>query len=153
MKITIRALGLLVMAVSLAVLGRPAEAADAKAAVLAANKVFEAAVARGDAAGMAACYTATAELLPAHNDAVAGRPAIEKFWRGVLDAGIKQAKLTSIEVEIHATDAHEVGEYELQDDKGRVLDKGKYVVIWKRDGGGWKLHRDIWTTSLPPGPM
>jgi len=26
---------------------------------------------------------------------------------------------------------------------------GKYVVIWKRDGGQWKIHRDIWNTSMP----
>jgi ketosteroid isomerase-like protein len=32
---------------------------------------------------------------------------------------------------------------------GKVADRGKYVVIWKRVGGEWKLHRDIWTTSLP----
>jgi len=26
---------------------------------------------------------------------------------------------------------------------------GKYVVIWKRDGGQWRIHRDIWNTSMP----
>jgi ketosteroid isomerase-like protein len=30
-----------------------------------------------------------------------------------------------------------------------MLDEGKYVVIWKRHQGKWKLHRDIWTTSMP----
>jgi ketosteroid isomerase-like protein len=32
---------------------------------------------------------------------------------------------------------------------GSVADAGKYIVIWKKDGGTWKLHRDIWTTSPP----
>jgi hypothetical protein len=35
---------------------------------------------------------------------------------------------------------------------GKVLDKGKYIVIWKKEDGTWKLHRDIWTTSVPPAP-
>jgi ketosteroid isomerase-like protein len=30
------------------------------------------------------------------------------------------------------------------------MDSGKYVVIWKREDGAWKLHRDIWTTSASP---
>jgi ketosteroid isomerase-like protein len=25
-----------------------------------------------------------------------------------------------------------------------VTDSGKYVVIWKIEGGTWKLHVDIW---------
>jgi hypothetical protein len=23
-------------------------------------------------------------------------------------------------------------------------------VIWKKEGSSWKLHRDIWTTSVVP---
>jgi hypothetical protein len=29
-----------------------------------------------------------------------------------------------------------------------MIDEGKYVVVWKRVGGQWKLHRDIWTSSV-----
>lgn len=28
-------------------------------------------------------------------------------------------------------------------------DQGKYVVLWKKEKDGWKLHRDIWNTSTP----
>jgi ketosteroid isomerase-like protein len=31
------------------------------------------------------------------------------------------------------------------------VDQGKYIVIWKQDGGQWKLHRDIFNSSLPAG--
>ncbi len=44
----------------------------------------------------------------------------------------------------------EQGRYELADADGNVADHGKYIVIWKRDGDDWKLHRDIWNTSTPP---
>jgi ketosteroid isomerase-like protein len=81
---------------------------------------------------------------------VSGTAAIQKFWQGALDSGIAGAKLTAVEVEDHGATAHEVGQYELSDKAGKVLDRGKYVVIWKRDGKQWKLHRDIWTTSQPP---
>ncbi|MCG6957208.1 MAG: hypothetical protein LJF04_14560 [Gemmatimonadetes bacterium] len=29
--------------------------------------------------------------------------------------------------------------------------RGKCVVIWKNEDGAWKLHRDIWTSSVPMG--
>jgi ketosteroid isomerase-like protein len=28
-------------------------------------------------------------------------------------------------------------------DGDKVLDSGKYIVVWKRQDGQWKLHRDI----------
>lgn len=28
-----------------------------------------------------------------------------------------------------------------------MTDVGKYVVVWKDEGGVWKLHVDIWNTD------
>ncbi|MDH5788253.1 MAG: hypothetical protein OEZ40_08185 [Candidatus Bathyarchaeota archaeon] len=30
-----------------------------------------------------------------------------------------------------------------------IEEKGKYISIWKHTASGWKLHRDIWNSSLP----
>lgn len=128
----------------------PVVAQDVRAAIEAANRAFEAAVSKGDGAAMAALYTAQAQLLPFGSDVVSGTAAIAKFWQGVVDSGIGGGTLKTLEVEAHGGTAHEVGQYELRDKAGTVLDRGKYVVIWKQEGGRWKLHRDIWTSSLPP---
>ena len=45
--------------------------------------------------------------------------------------------------------AYEVGKYTLLGRGGQTLDSGKYVVIWRQEDGQWKLHRDIFNTSLP----
>ncbi len=48
----------------------------------------------------------------------------------------------------------EVGTYEMGDGK-KVIDKGKYMVIWKMDGNKLKLFRDIWNSDnpyMPPPP-
>ena len=133
------------------VAGDPAFAADTvRQAVEAANKKFEAAVSRGDGPGTAALYTATGQLLPAQSDVVTGTQAIGQFWQAVFNSGIKGASLTTVEVEGHGNTAHEVGKYELRGADGKVLDHGKYIVIWKKEGASWKLHRDIWTTSVVP---
>lgn len=142
------------IAVSLVVgmLTSPARAEQPRASIEAGNKQWEAAASKGDGAAVAALYTATAQLLPANSEVVSGTAAIQKFWQGVLDSGIRGAKLKTLEVEAHGDSAHEVGQYELSDQGGKVLDRGKYVVIWKRVGARWKLHRDIWTTSQPAKP-
>jgi uncharacterized protein (TIGR02246 family) len=124
--------------------------ADARAEIEAVNREFEAAAAKGDGKAAAALYTANGQALPAGSAAVSGTEAIAKFWQGVFDSGVKGVKLKTLEVEAHGDVAHEVGEYELADAAGKVLDRGKYVVLWKKEGGRWKLHRDIWTTSMPP---
>ena len=116
-------------------------------AIAAANQSFMSTFGRGDSAGIAALYTADGQLLPSNMDVVTGHDGIQAFWQGAIDMGIKQANLKTVELEDHGDTAVEVGRYELGDGAGNVLDHGKYVVVWKRQGDGWKLHRDIWNTS------
>ena len=61
-----------------------------------------------------------------------------------MDAGVKQVKLTTLEVEAHGDAAHEVGTYVLMGDGGKQLDSGKYVVVWK------KRRRAV---EAPPGHL
>ena len=117
--------------------------------IQAANEVFMSTFAKGDATGMGMLYTEKGQLLPSNTDFVTGRKAIQGFWKAVMDMGIKGAKLETIELEEHGTSAYEVGKYTLSGTEGQVMDQGKYVVIWKKQGGDWKLHRDIWNTSMP----
>jgi uncharacterized protein (TIGR02246 family) len=126
------------------------QTADARAAIEAGNKQFAAAVAKGDAAQLAAMYTGGAMVFPPNGDIVRGREAIQKLWQGALDSGVKEVALTTVEVEAHGDTAHEVGTYDMKGAGGQALDRGKYIVIWKRDQGQWRLHRDIWNTSMPP---
>ncbi len=113
------------------------------------NEIFTKTFANGDAAGMGALYTENGQLMPSNSDFVTGRKAIQGFWKGVMDMGIKAAKLETIDLEEHGNSAYEVGKYILSGPGGQVMDQGKYVVIWKKEGGEWKLHRDIWNTSMP----
>ena len=146
--ITMALVGSVVVALTCA--GPATAEEDVRAALEAGNRKFEAAVSRGDGAALAALYTSDGQLLPAQSDVVTGTKAIGEFWQGVFDSGIKAATLTTIEVSSHGDTAHHVGRYELHAADGKGLDKGKYLVIWKKEGGTWKLHRDIWTTSVPP---
>ncbi len=121
-------------------------------AIAGANEAFMDAFNRGDAAGVAALYTEGGQLLPPNADTMAGKGAIQAFWQGAMDMGIQSAQLEIVEVEGHGDTANEVSRYTLCGEGGQVLDQGKYIVIWKREAGKWKLHRDIFNSSLPaPG--
>ena len=63
--------------------------------------------------------------------------------------GIADVKLETVELESQGDLAVEVGRYILAGADGGAIDNGKYIVVWHHDGGTWKLHRDIWTTSRP----
>jgi ketosteroid isomerase-like protein len=124
--------------------------ADVRAEIEAANRAFEAAIAKGDAKGAAALYTSSGQVLAPGMDVVSGGESIAKLWQSNMDSGVKGIRLETLEVEAAGESAHEVGKYELLDGGGKALDRGKYVVVWKKEGGRFKLHRDIFNTSIPP---
>jgi ketosteroid isomerase-like protein len=126
------------------------EANDAlHSAIASANAQWSKEYNAGNAAGVAACYAENAKLLPPNSDFVSAHSAIQKFWQGVIDAGIKSAKFETVEVTGMGSDAAEVGMYELMTADGKTADKGKYIVLWKKVGSEWKLYRDIWSSSMP----
>jgi uncharacterized protein (TIGR02246 family) len=116
----------------------------------AANAQFTAAAAKGDGAGLAALYTADGQVLPVGSDPIKGAQAIQKFWQGALDSGIAEVALKTVDLFGRGPTATEVGQYELRDKAGKVLDHGKYIVVWRKEGGKWKLLRDMFSTNAPP---
>ena len=108
---------------------------------------------KGDAATVANMYTINARVLPPNGEMVEGRANIQKFWQGGISAGLKMVSLETVNVETQGNIAVEVGRYTstLSGAGGiTTTDKGKYVVLWKREGRSWKLAVDIFNTSLSP---
>jgi uncharacterized protein (TIGR02246 family) len=128
----------------------PASAAgDLKAAIDAQNKAWGDAVAKGDAKAVAALYTETAKAYPPNGPAVSGRAAIAELFGGMIAAGVRNVALTATEVTGSGDTAQEVGTWVIKAPDGSVADQGKYIVLWKKEGGTWKLHRDIWNSDKP----
>ena len=148
-KIT-NSIGILLPLVLWAALGHAADANELRSAIEAANAQFSAAAAKGDAAALAALYTVDGQVMPAGSDPVRGQAAIQKFWAGALNSGVAAVVLKTVEVYGHGRVATEVGEYQLQDKGGKTLDHGKYIVIWRSVGDGWKLLRDMFSTNVAP---
>jgi ketosteroid isomerase-like protein len=127
----------------------PTAASSTRTQVDKTNAAFVDAFRRGDAAGLAAVYTTGGRILPPGTEPQTGAQAIQRFWQTVLDMGIVEASLETVELEEHGDLAWEVGKFTLKGKDGSLVDQGKYIVVWKQENGAWKWHRDIWNTSRP----
>ncbi len=113
-----------------------------------ANRRFMGLFRQSDIAGVAQCYTEDAIFLLPHMNEIKGRAAIEAVFK--VSAGIGHAlQFDTLELEGNGNSALEIGQYTRTGSAGEILDKGKYLVVWKRVGADWKIHRGMINTSLP----
>lgn len=120
----------------------PARADDVRAAVDAGNRAFVAAFLRGDANAIGELYTEDAQVIAPGAPVARGRAAIAAAWKKAMDS-VKDVRLETGDVESSGDLASETGIVHLVGKDGAAT-KERYVVVWKRTKGGWKLHRDIW---------
>jgi len=125
---------------------------DVKTEIQDANKAFVEAFNNQDAAALAQAYTTDAKVFPPNSDVIQGTEGIEALWSGAFNMGIKKASLETVKADAYGDTAIEEGKYTLYIDDETVADQGKYIVIWKKIEGVWKLNCDIWNTSLPLPP-
>jgi len=124
--------------------------ADARSEIARSGRRFLQLFAQNDVAAIAACYTEDAQMLPANMQPIRGRAQIESVFKFTGGRGHTLEFLTR-ELEVIGATAIEIGEYVRGARDGSVVDRGKYIVIWKRVAGEWKIHRDMFSTSQPRG--
>jgi ketosteroid isomerase-like protein len=125
--------------------------AKAKSAIETENAKFIEAFKKGDSAGVASNYAGDAWVLPPNSTSVKGNEILS-LWGSFIRSGVKDLKLSTDDITGSAEQLAETGNYELYGDKNKLLDKGKYVVVWKPQNGNWKMYRDIWNSSMPAEP-
>ena len=113
------------------------------------NKLFMDAFADGDAEKVAGFYTANCRFLPDNSHPVDGRANVQELLQSMMDAGVSSIELVTWEVEDCGDTAVEVGRVVMRGGDDEILDDGKFIVIWKKEDDGWRLHRDIVNSSLP----
>ena len=121
---------------------------NARAAIEADNVKFMEEIKKGDSAALAEHYHSEAQMLMDNAEPVM-RKDISSAWGSVVKMGVKDFKLTTTDVVGNDDLLVETGVYEMYGDKNSVMDKGKYVVAWRKENGNWKIYRDIANSSLP----
>jgi uncharacterized protein (TIGR02246 family) len=110
---------------------------------------FEKSFNQGDAEGLASLYTEDAKILPPNMDIVEGRSAIQTYWQGALEMGIKSFKGEMIDADFSGNLGYLVGKYILYDSDNQELDQGRWISVLNNIDGKWKVHRDIFQRSTP----
>ena len=110
-----------------------------------ANRRFEDAFTRGDAASVAQeVYARDARVLPPGAEMVQGRDNIAQFWAAAAQQmGVQRVQLSTVELQPLGDGAYEIGRATLTLAGGQQA-TAKYVVIWRQEKDRWRIHVDIW---------
>jgi uncharacterized protein (TIGR02246 family) len=120
--------------------------AQSKAELQKGLDAWAAAFNKGDAAAIAAMYTADADMLPDHADLAHGRAAIEATIKKFVESGTYQndLKITAENVRpLGPNMAAKIGTYTITPQP----EVGKFATVVHKLGGKWLLERDIWNTN------
>ena len=103
----------------------------------------------------ASYYTDDAIILPPNMPTIQGKQQARAMWQGMFSVpGFGGGwKATKVEVARSGDLGYVTGTYELSetDASGKpMVDKGKYLEIWKKQpDGSWKCVADMFNTDLP----
>lgn len=130
-----------------------ADVAGAEAAIRDINRRMEQAVATNNAAMAAELYASDAVFMPPNMPPARGHAAIRKHWDDMMQAPNASLSLAPMVIDVAASGdlANDVGTYTFSfaGDQGRITDRGKYMVRFKKVNGEWKIASDIFNSDLP----
>lgn len=98
----------------------------------------------GNMESMASYYTEDAMLIPPKSDILKGTDNIIAAWIATQGMGANDIKFQTKSAEKYGKIAVEQGEYYLLGAGDALIQKGKYIVIWEKNKGEWKMKKDIW---------
>lgn len=104
----------------------------------------------GDAAAASELFTEDGAMLPRFGAPVKGKAAIKKYMEKTLQRQ-QQFWINSESSTVSGDMAYDEGTYRIRDiRRNEDLDAGKYVNIFKRVNGTWKIYRSIFSSYTIP---
>lgn len=129
----------------------------AAAAVRRADKERCAAVAARDFDRYLSLFDTNVAVFPEQRPLVKGKRAARDLWAPFFDAKGPAMTCTPVTVEVAASGdmAYTTGTYQMKGgeaERSPTQGYGKYVTIWRKVGGRWKVAVDIGNGTPPPQP-
>lgn len=114
------------------------------------TEAFEIAFTKRDLPGCVALFTEDAQILPEHGAVIVGRAEIEKFLQDSITPLISYK--TDVEMTlVHGDLAVEQGHYTVRNTRlGADVELGKYMHVWRKIKGQWRIYRVIYNTDVSP---
>jgi ketosteroid isomerase-like protein len=112
------------------------------------TRKFSEYIVNADYDNIAASYTEDAKIFPRNVDIIDGQEKIKGYW--ILPEGVKTThhKVTALEIKVIGDEAYDYGYYEGRSSRNgeESSRQGKYVIVWKKIDGNWKMYLDIWNS-------
>lgn len=116
------------------------------------DKKWVGAVVRGDLAMIVGLYAPDGAFLLPNAPPAVGPEAVGAAWKGLMSLPNVSLNFRPTRIDVAASGdlATDIGTYDLtfSGESGRVRDEGKYVVVWKKINGEWKVLVDILNSNL-----
>ena len=116
------------------------------------NLQFTNAHVTGDIAVLDSYFTRDAKVFVPNADTVTGSAAISALNREYVQFGITEFREETTALYGNEDNLIEEGKYSMTYGKEGTVEKGKYINIWKNEDGSWKVHSNIWNSSMPATP-
>ena len=113
------------------------------------NKQFTKAHITGDTAFLNNIVTRDAKCFPPNSEVVVGRAAIAPLNVQWINYGIKEFTEETTDFFGNEDYLIDEGSYLVRYGKDNTIEKGKYINIWKKENGDWKICSNIWNTNTP----
>ena len=120
-----------------------------KKQIEASNVIYFQAFAKGDSSLFANCYTTDCWIMQPGTPALCGVEAPLVFFRNAYKKiGIRKGKFITIDIFGNGGEfVTEEGFWQSFDADNKLLDNGKYLVLWKKTPDGWKRFRDSFNSD------
>jgi len=113
------------------------------------NQVYDNAMIQGDSVNLVNHFTSDCVVLPPNGEQIVGKAAIIPAVLSFSKMGIKKFTDETTRVLGEGGYIIEEGNYYFGGNNDVMLDKGKYLCVWKKEEGEWRVCSNMWNTSLP----
>lgn len=122
---------------------------EAKKAIAASNAVYFESFVKNDSSIFIDRYAEDCCIMLPNAPAMCGPGAALKFFRVAYDsAGLRNGKFITTEVyEAGKEFVVETGLWQSFNGDNIMFDDGKFLVLWKKTPGGWKMFRDSFSSN------
>lgn len=111
---------------------------------------FSESIIHRDIDAIANAYTTDAAIFPQGYNIIRGTPAIKSYWTPKAGTTTTSHRIYPEEIAIVGDTAYDHGYYEVSGiNQGNPFQgvRGKYVIVWKKVAGDWKIYLDIWNNA------
>ena len=122
---------------------------EAKKAIAASNDIYFQAFAKGDSSILIDRYAKDCWIMPPNSPTLCGVDAPHNFFNTAYNKfGLRNGKLITIDVFGDGMEfVTEEGFWQSFDANNELFDNGKFLVLWKKTGDGWKMFRDSFSSD------